>query len=61
LFTHGGASLLLLSASLPATSRVLRLQTRKVTNPAEFVQVHDGRAIFQESPGELPVIDIQSL
>ena len=27
----------------------------------EFVQVHDDRAIFQESPDELPVIDIHSL
>jgi hypothetical protein len=27
----------------------------------ELVQIHDDRAIFQESPDELPVIDIQSL
>ena len=27
----------------------------------EFVQVHDDRAIFQESPDELPVIDIRRL
>jgi hypothetical protein len=26
----------------------------------EFVQVHDDRAIFQESPDELPVIDIHN-
>jgi hypothetical protein len=31
------------------------------TDWAEFVQVHDDRAIFQASPDELPVIVIHSL
>jgi len=31
------------------------------TDWGELVQVHDDRAIFQASPGELPVIDIRSL
>jgi len=31
------------------------------TDWGELVQIHDDRAIFQESPDELPVIDIQSL
>ena len=31
------------------------------TDWSEIVQAHDDRAIFQESPDELPVIDIHSL
>jgi hypothetical protein len=31
------------------------------TDWGEIVQAHDNRAIFQASPDELPVIDIQSL
>ena len=31
------------------------------TDWGEIVQAHDDRAIFQESPDELPVIDIHSL